>query len=83
MLFTTELGHRPAGTGVTTYALHPGVVVTDLWRSVPWPLQGVIKLFMITPEEAPAPRCTARHGARAGQRGPWRPDAAAVKSPSG
>lgn len=51
VLFTAELGRRLAGTGVTTYALHPGVVATEVWRSVPWPLQGLIKLFMITPEE--------------------------------
>jgi retinol dehydrogenase-12 len=38
ILFAAELGRRLAGTGVTTYALHPGVVGTNVWRSVPWPL---------------------------------------------
>ena len=50
MLFTKELARRLDGTGVTTYALHPGVVATDVWREVPPPLRWLIKLFMITPE---------------------------------
>jgi retinol dehydrogenase 12 len=51
VLFSAELARRLAGTGVTTYALHPGVVATDVWRSVPWPVRSLIKLGMITPEE--------------------------------
>lgn len=50
VLFTKELARRLDGTGVTTYALHPGVVATDVWREVPPPLRWLIKLFMITPE---------------------------------
>ena len=33
-LFTRELARRLEGTGVTTYALHPGVVFTDIWRNI-------------------------------------------------
>jgi retinol dehydrogenase-12 len=51
VLFTKELARRLEGTGVTTYALHPGVVATDVWRNVPAPLRWVIKKFMITPEK--------------------------------
>ena len=51
VLFTKELARRLEGTGVTTYALHPGVVATDVWRSVPPPLRWLIKKFMITPEQ--------------------------------
>jgi len=51
VLFTKELARRLEGTKVTTYALHPGVVATDVWRRVPSPLRWVIKRFMITPEE--------------------------------
>lgn len=51
VLFSAELGRRLAGTGVTTYALHPGVVASDVWRQVPWPFRWLIKLNMITPEE--------------------------------
>jgi retinol dehydrogenase-12 len=51
VLFTKELARRLEGTGVTTYALHPGVVATDVWRRVPRPIAWVIKKFMITPEQ--------------------------------
>jgi retinol dehydrogenase 12 len=51
VLFTKELARRLEGTHVTTYAVHPGVVATDVWRQVPRPLRWVIKRFMITPEQ--------------------------------
>jgi len=50
VLFTKELARRLAGKRVTAYALHPGVVATDVWRRVPGPLRWAIKRFMITPE---------------------------------
>ena len=31
------------GTGVTTYAVHPGSVATDVWRGVPGPMRWVMK----------------------------------------
>src|SRR6516225_10183054 len=37
VLFSAELARRTAGTGVTTYALLPGQVASDIWRRVPWP----------------------------------------------
>ncbi|MGN6107000.1 MAG: SDR family oxidoreductase [Kofleriaceae bacterium] len=51
VLFTKELARRLEGTQVTTYAVHPGVVATDVWRKVPGPVRWVMKKFMITPEE--------------------------------
>ena len=51
VLFSTELGRRLAGSGVTTYALHPGVVASEVWRSVPWPLRALMKLGMIGTEQ--------------------------------
>jgi retinol dehydrogenase-12 len=54
VLFSAELARRLAGSGVTTYALHPGVVASDVWRSVPWPLRSLIKLAMISTEEGVA-----------------------------
>jgi hypothetical protein len=42
------------GTDVSTYSLHPGVVASDVWRTVPWPLRSVIKLFMISPQKGAA-----------------------------
>jgi len=32
VLFTQELARRSAGQGITTYALHPGLVASDIWR---------------------------------------------------
>jgi NAD(P)-dependent dehydrogenase (short-subunit alcohol dehydrogenase family) len=51
VLFTKELARHLDGTKITTYAVHPGVVATDVWRSVPPPFRWVIKRFMITPEQ--------------------------------
>ncbi len=54
VLFSAELGRRLAGSGVTTYSLHPGVVASDVWRAVPWPLRPLIKLRMLSTEEGAA-----------------------------
>jgi retinol dehydrogenase 12 len=54
VLFAAELGRRLAGTGVTTYSLHPGVVATDVWRKVPEPIARFIKRFMKSEEEGAA-----------------------------
>lgn len=54
VLFSAELGRRLAGSGVTTYSLHPGVVASDVWRSVPWPLRALFKMTMISTEEGAA-----------------------------
>ena len=42
------------GSGVSTYALHPGVVATYIWRKVPWPFDALMKLFMISSEQGAA-----------------------------
>jgi len=46
VLHAQELARRLDGTGVTTYALHPGAVATDVYREVPALLRGPMKLFM-------------------------------------
>lgn len=46
VLHAQELGRRMAGTGVTTYSLHPGAIASDVWREVPPGLRHVMKLFM-------------------------------------
>jgi len=51
VLFSAELAQRAAGRGISSYALHPGVVASDIWRRVPWPVRPLIKLRMITPGE--------------------------------
>jgi retinol dehydrogenase-12 len=48
VLFSQELARRTAGTGVTTYALHPGVVASDIWRRVPWPVRPLITRRMLS-----------------------------------
>ncbi|WP_394837295.1 SDR family NAD(P)-dependent oxidoreductase [Pendulispora rubella] len=51
ILHAKELANRLAETRVTTYSLHPGVVASELWREVPWPVANVMKLFFISNEE--------------------------------
>lgn len=65
VLFSAELGRRLAGTGVSTYALHPGVVASDVWRAVPWPIRPLMKLGMISAEEGAR---TTLHCATAAER---------------
>lgn len=49
VLFSAELGRRLAGTGVTTYALHPGVVASQFWRRFPAWMQPLLRACMISP----------------------------------
>jgi retinol dehydrogenase-12 len=51
VVFTQELARRLAETEVTAYALHPGVVASDIWRRVPWPVRPLITRRMLTVEE--------------------------------
>lgn len=51
LLFTKELALRLQGVGVTSYALHPGVVATDVWRELPWPLAWLLKRFILSEQE--------------------------------
>lgn len=51
VLFTRELSRRVGALGVHSYALHPGVVASDGWRRVPWPIRPLMKLRMISNEE--------------------------------
>jgi dehydrogenase/reductase SDR family protein 13 len=46
VLHAQELARRLAGTSVTTYSLHPGVIASDVWREVPQPLRSVLTLVM-------------------------------------
>ena len=55
ILFTYELAHRLAGSGVTVNALHPGGVATNIFStdfSIFGPLiKGVVSLFTLTPTQ--------------------------------
>jgi retinol dehydrogenase 12 len=54
VLFSAELARRTEGHGITTYALHPGVVASDIWRRVPWPLRPLMKMRMLSTEQGAA-----------------------------
>jgi NAD(P)-dependent dehydrogenase (short-subunit alcohol dehydrogenase family) len=51
VLFTKELSRRIGPAGVRSYALHPGVVASDAWRRMPWPIRPLMKLRMLSNEE--------------------------------
>jgi retinol dehydrogenase 12 len=54
MLFAFELARKLEGTGVTSNALHPGVVNTALSRNIPIFLKPLVKiagLFMLNPDK--------------------------------
>jgi NAD(P)-dependent dehydrogenase (short-subunit alcohol dehydrogenase family) len=52
ILFSAHLAKELAGTGVSTYSLHPGVVDTEVWRELPGFLRPLLRLRgLLTPEE--------------------------------
>ena len=82
VLFSAELSKRLAGSGVTTYALHPGVVASDVWRAVPWPFRSLIKLRMISVEEGAATTLHCATAVDAGRETGLYYDKCQVKTPS-
>jgi NAD(P)-dependent dehydrogenase (short-subunit alcohol dehydrogenase family) len=52
VLFNRELAKRLTGTGVTTYAAHPGLAATDIYRVVPAPFRRLMTRSMPTSEQA-------------------------------
>ncbi len=61
ILHANELARRLAGSGVSTYSLHPGVIGSNVWRRIPWPLSQIATWFMKSNEEGAQPslRCAA------------------------
>ncbi|XP_049880792.1 retinol dehydrogenase 14 [Pectinophora gossypiella] len=55
ILFTRELARRLEGTGVTANCLHPGLIDSGIWRSVPaplsWGLALINKCFFKSPHQ--------------------------------
>lgn len=51
VLFSAELARRLGGAGVTTGSLHPGVIASDIWRRIPWPIRPIALGFMSSLEE--------------------------------
>ena len=50
VLFSSELARRLEGSHVTSNALHPGVIGSNLWRTMPGPMRFLANLFMIKAE---------------------------------
>jgi len=51
VLFTQELARRLDRTAVASYALHPGVVASDIWRRIPRLARPFITRRMLTTEQ--------------------------------
>lgn len=52
VLFNRALARRLAGSRVSSFALHPGVVATEIWRTVPALLRPLLRLRpMLSPQE--------------------------------
>jgi len=49
--YVAELARRLDAKAVSTYAVHPGVVGSDLWRRIPWPFRAVITRSLLTNEQ--------------------------------
>jgi retinol dehydrogenase 12 len=82
VLFTQELARRVDPINVCAYAVHPGVVASDIWRRVPWPARSIIKRRMLTTEQgAKTSVYCATSSAAAGESGLYYDDCQ-VKEPS-
>ena len=51
VLYTQELARRLDPAVVTSSALHPGVVASEIWRRVPWPIRPIVTRRMLTVEQ--------------------------------
>ena len=89
VLFTRELARRWGPEKVHTYAVHPGVIASDIWRTVPWPLRPLMTRGMRTVEEgavaslhcASAPEVAGHTGRYYGEDGAERPCSPLAEDP--
>ncbi|MCC5953390.1 MAG: SDR family oxidoreductase [Acidimicrobiia bacterium] len=51
VLFAQELARRIPASEVTTVALHPGVIASDVWRQVPRPVRAIMTRRMASVEQ--------------------------------
>ena len=82
VLFTRDLARRLGPLGVRSYALHPGVVASDAWRRVPWPVRPLMKLWMISNEEGAETSIYCATSAAAGAENGKYYDTSREKTPS-
>lgn len=70
ILFSAELGRQLRDSGVSTYALHPGVIDTEIWRALPAPLRAVNRMRgLISAEEGAQTTLHCALSAPAGETG--------------
>ncbi len=81
ILFSGELSRRLEGRGVTTYALHPGVVASDVWRRIPWPIRPLVTRGMLSVEEGARTTLHCATSAEAARETGLYYDACAVRDP--
>jgi NAD(P)-dependent dehydrogenase (short-subunit alcohol dehydrogenase family) len=82
ILFSAHLAKELAGTGVSTYSLHPGVVDTEVWRELPGFLRPLLRLRgLLTPEEGAQTTLYCALQAPASESGLYY-DKCRIKSPS-
>ncbi len=82
VLFSAQLARRLEGSGVITSSLHPGVVASDIWRSLPWPLRALVKLRMISTEQGALTTLHCAISDSAGRESGLYYDKCKVKTPS-
>ncbi len=82
ILFVDELARRLMGTGVHAYALHPGVVASEVWRGVPDFLARFLKLFMLSPEAGAATTLYCATSSQCAEQSGLYYDDCAVREPS-
>jgi len=51
VLFSAELARRLADSGVTSYAINPGRVASNIWQRIPWPFRQLFMMTMLTTEQ--------------------------------
>ena len=81
-LFTQELTRRLGGTGVSSSALHPGVVASDIWRRVPRLVRPLITARMLTTEQGAVTSVYRATSAAVADPGGGYYDACAVVAPN-
>lgn len=82
VLHAQDLARRLDGTGVTTYSLHPGVIASDIWRRVPWPVRPIMKLRMDSPEDGARTSLYCATASELADQSGLYYDACAVRQPS-
>jgi len=82
VLFTQEMARRVPADEIAFHALHPGVIASDIWRRVPWPIRPLMTSRMRSTEEGAATSLwCATSDELAGQSGGYYADCA-PKEPS-